>query len=167
MTRYRKTVTSERLKEVLSLNRASGVLRWKAQLSSRGLVGSIAGYIDSKGYRNIGIDGQIYYAHVLVWFMTEGEWPLRDLDHRNHNTDDNRFKNLRLASEAQNQWNSKPHKNNTSGQRGVYELRGKWMVLLAKNGKRHYLGIYDNHAVACGVAVENIHRLYGEFGAMS
>ena len=165
MTRYRKIVTSERLKEVLSLDRATGILRWKVQLSSRGLIGSIAGCIDSKGYRNIGIDGQIYYAHVLVWFIIKGKWPSNNIDHRNHNTDDNRFENLRLASEAQNQWNSKPHKNNTSGQRGVYELRGKWMVLLAKNGKRHYLGIYNDHAAARAVAVEGIQRLHGEFGA--
>ena len=162
MTRYTKRITLKRLNEVLSLDASTGILRWKVCLNSRCSIGLEAGYIDSKGYRYIGIDGQIYYAHVLVWFMTKGRWPTRDIDHRNHHEGDNRPSNLRLATAAQNLWNGRFRKN-MSGHRGVYLLRGKWQVLISKNNKRHYLGVYTDYDVACSVADDHAKKLHGQF----
>lgn len=162
MTKYSLLLTRDRLTEALSFDAERGLFFWIERGRGRKF-GNVAGGMTQQGYRMIGIDGQIYHAHRLVWLLVHGEWPAIDIDHKDRNRDNNRPSNLRLATEAENQWNRAEPKNNTSGQKGVFFLRGKWMALLQKNKIRHYLGYFDHFDDAC-CAYNNAAKLYhGEF----
>ena len=128
----------------------------------------MAGYEEARGYRNIGIDGHVYRAHVLAWFYVKKRWP-RQIDHRNGVRTDNRFANLRLATTAQNQHNSRRQVNNTSGFKGVsyVKARYKWQAQIRVNGISLGLGHFDTpeqaYAAYCAAAM----RLHGEFARLS
>jgi hypothetical protein len=70
------------------------------------------------------------------------------VDHINHLTTDNRKSNLRLITQAQNIQNKSGARidNKSSGIRGVTRNKstGKWEAHLFTNGKRKYLGLYED-----------------------
>ena len=61
------------------------------------------------------------------------------VDHINHNPNDNRKKNLRIVTRAQNQANAKIRIDNTSGTKGVYYCNtwNKWVASIQENKKQH------------------------------
>jgi hypothetical protein len=75
------------------------------------------------------------YMHAVV------RPDLKKIDHRNRNGLDNRRKNLRRASEGQNQMNRGLPKNNTSGFKGVSHVKrnGKWRAHIRRSAL-FYLG---------------------------
>lgn len=140
-------LTQERLKHLLHYNPDTGVFTWLSKPSRRINSGSIAGRIKpKKGYVEIGISGRIYLAHRLAWLYIYGTWPKEQVDHINGIRNDNRIKNLRLATTSQNQWNKKMQKNNTSGIKGVSwdNQRGKWIAQCWLFGKHHKIGRFSS-----------------------
>lgn len=85
------------------------------------------------------------------------------VDHRNHNTLDNRRSNLRIGSNSENMQNRKGlQSNNKSGYRGVtwHKRDKKWEASLTVNRKRIHLGLYDDPEVAADVvSKERIRRM--------
>jgi hypothetical protein len=87
------------------------------------------------------------------------------VDHIDGDTLNNRRSNLRLATHTQNQQNKRRYKNNTSGFKGVYWDKQclKWKALIAVNGKRKLLGLFNTpelaHSAYCAAANEH----FGEF----
>ena len=67
----------------------------------------------------ITVDGKRYRAHRLAWLYVYGAWPLGRLDHEDTDRQNNRIKNLRPASNAENLHNRGKQKNNTSGYKSV------------------------------------------------
>jgi hypothetical protein len=67
-------------------------------------------------------------------------------DHEDRNGLNNRKSNLRPASQAQNQANTGPYSNNSSGHKGVHwsKSRKKWVAEICVNYKTIPLGRYDN-----------------------
>jgi hypothetical protein len=157
-------LTPARLRELLSYDPVVGEWRW---LISRGNVrcGSIAGTINKSGYRHIGIDGHRYTSNRLAILYMTGSWPVHMVDHKNGITDDDRWDNLRMATNAQNQYNSKLRSDNTSGFRGVSfdKNHNRWRVTIRVDGKERYIGRFatrEEGAMAYGKESE---RLHGEF----
>ena len=68
------------------------------------------------------------------------------VDHINHDTLDNRRSNLRIVTLAENQQNRKGAQRNNkgSGIRGVYPHQGKWVAAIHINGRKKYLGIFND-----------------------
>lgn len=68
------------------------------------------------------------------------------IDHKNHNTFDNRKSNLRECTQQQNSYNASLRIDNTSGIIGVSyrKDRGKWTARIHGDGRYLSLGCYDN-----------------------
>ncbi len=138
-------MTQEYLKSLLDYNPETGKLTWRVSKSKRVKSGSEAGRLDSDGkYRRIGIDGKTYPAHRLAWLWYYGTLPEDQIDHINHNPDDNRIENLREVSNQENHKNLSRPRNNTSGHVGVHWCKKakKWCASIQPNGKKIYLGYF-------------------------
>ena len=92
--------------------------------------------VNACDYLVSGIFGVKYYAHRIIWLYMTGSFPKEQIDHINHVTTDNRFCNLREATNQENSQNQSLHKNNKSGQTGVWkdEVYHKWRAYI--RGKR-------------------------------
>lgn len=120
MSEY-KHLTLIRLKEFLYYSKSTGEFTWRV---SRGKAkrGERAGSLDSEGYLNIGIDKKRYRAHRLAWFYVTGYWPKHEVDHKNRIRRDNKWKNLREATDQDNAKNHSISCTNRSGVTGVMYL---------------------------------------------
>jgi len=94
----------------------------------------------------IRINKKNYIAHRIVWLLAYESYPIDDIDHIDNNPNNNRLSNLRLASKSENQWNTRKHKNNTSGFKGVYFDRrsNRWVSKIMINNKNVYLGSFKS-----------------------
>lgn len=137
-------LTAERLRELLVYSKVTGVFRWRAtRRGQRPRIGDEAGSVGDSGYRVIGIDGIAYGAHRLAWLYVTGEWPTHQVDHRNRRRDDNRWKNLRKATSAEQRQNQSVGSNNKTGFLGVRLHRcGKYEANIKVGKKALYLGLF-------------------------
>ncbi len=149
-------------KECLSYSPETGIFTRTQKRNSFGgkaFVGASAGTIKD-GYVVIGIARRQYRAHRLAWVLMTGEDVPRGklLDHINRDRSDNRWENLRLVDRSLNNHNSDPHRNNTSGVKGVSwaKSRRKWDARIKLRGKVVLLGQFARFedAVAARVAAE-------------
>lgn len=167
MTPSRKhlELTRERLKEILSYDPATGVFSCNKVRHQSHKIGDELGYDVGKGYLRIKVDGHQYPAHRLAWFYMTGEWPAEVIDHIDLDRSNNRWGNLRAATNCENLRNRPKNKNNTSGQKGVFwnKKDQKWVVKIGLNGTRHYLGTFDDFDKAVMVHQDGVARLHGEF----
>lgn len=85
------------------------------------------------------------------------------VDHINHNKLDNRKKNLRICSVAQNTRSHKGYRTNTTGKTGVYLERGRWRARITVNNKRIHLGNFDNKKDAVNAREKAEEEYFGEF----
>ena len=91
-----------------------------------------------------------------------------EVDHIKHGAMsfiDNRRSNLREATCSQNCMNTSMKKNNTSGIKGVCwdKSTGKWTSKIMKDGKRIFLGCFDNIDFAIGARQQAEREMFGEF----
>ena len=122
---------------------------------------------DTKGgrYRKVTHFGVQVYAHRLAWRLYYGEWPPSGMtiDHVNHNKHENRIRNLRLATQKQNNANKIVSKNSKSGELGVHwcSIHNRWRVAVCNT--RLYT-FYASHKISAILASRLIRRvLHGEF----
>lgn len=68
------------------------------------------------------------------------------VDHINHDTLDNRNRNIRIVTVAENNKNKKPGSKITSGIRGVYwySRQGKWTASIRIDKKLYFIGYFNN-----------------------
>jgi len=161
-------ITINRIKELLLYDHETGIFRWKV-MRGGSLPGSIAGSLTWNGYHHIMIDGKNYRAHRLAWLYIYGEWPTIDIDHVDGDRTNNKIENLRLALRSQNNINSGPPKNNTSGIRGVYwnKKAGKFTASIGVNGKSIYLGLFSSIEEALDARISAEIKYYGEFARVA
>ena len=157
-------LTQEYLKSVLNYDQETGIFTWKEKISDKIVIGKIAGS-NNKGYIQIRLNKKLYFSHRLAWLYVYGEFPKYMIDHINNNPADNRICNLREATNQQNQFNRKLSKANTSGIKGVCWSKqyNKWIARIRANGKRIYLGCFDNLEFAELVVKEARNKFHGIF----
>ena len=149
----------EFLHECLTYNRKTGELRWKRRPRSHfkaldrwaawnsTWAFKRAGSPHSEGYRTVAItcNGRtsVILEHRVAWALATGAWPVNVIDHRDLNRSNNRFRNLRDITFAENC-------QNTTRPTGVSKLRGAyrsprgcllpWRSQIKANGILHLLG---------------------------
>jgi hypothetical protein len=135
----RYALTSEYLKTILNYNADTGDFIWLKAIGGSASVGNIAGTTTPKGYRRIVIHKYGYEAQLLVYIYMTGSWPPYgyEIDHIKGMC--NKWSNLRLATTAQNQHNSKIHIHNTTGVKGITDNKqyNSWLARISFNGKRY------------------------------
>ena len=101
------------------------------------------------------LDGRLfnktYSAHRIAWLIYYGEWPKNQIDHINQDATDNRIKNLRDVTPAENQKNRTLYNNNTTGYLGVSKHHGKYRARIRINNIDKHLGYYDTAEEAAAV----------------
>jgi hypothetical protein len=91
--------------------------------------------------------------HRAAWLLVTGQWPARGIDHHNGVKADNRWCNIREATDAQNRQNLKA--TSAKGRlRGCTPYYRKWKAQIKDSqGRHHYLGLFSTeseaHAAYC------------------
>lgn len=160
-------ITYEELAEVLDYFPDTGDFIWKESRGSRAIKGCSAGTITPDGYVSIRVKGHIYRAHRLAWLYCFREWPEQFIDHINGNRQDNRLDNLREATKTQNSYNTKVHKDNGTGVKGVYynKANNNYRAQIRYNGKTISLGSFKTIEEASEVYNKKAIEIHGEFYA--
>ena len=125
------------LHRLLSYDEETGIFRWRTQLSSKGIIGSVAGY--SAEYITITIYGKKYTASRLAWLYVYGEWPELLIDHIDRNKHNNAIDNLQEITNQKNVCNS----DRVDKAKGYCFDNGKYQSSISVNGKRIRLGRFD------------------------
>lgn len=89
------------------------------------------------------------------------------VDHINGDGLDNRKKNLRACTHAENIRNQKLNRLNTTGYKGVCVNSKKWIARIKINGKLLYLGRYNTPEEAAQVYDEAARKYFGKFAKVN
>lgn len=136
------------IKEYLSYDQQTGIFTWIKQRKGHN-INTIAGSLNSDGYVSIKFNQKRYKAHRLAWFFYYNEWPKYFLDHINGARNDNRIKNLRIATNRQNQLNQHKHRNGKL----PYAYLTKYNKWQSSVGGKH-LGVFQTDIAAYKTAIE-------------
>jgi len=149
----------------LSYEPITGEFRWRTTRKNGAQAGTIAGCLHRSGYMLISVARIKFPSHRLAWLFHTGEWPKDHIDHINGDKSDNRICNLREATSAQNGFNNPMQPYNTSGYKGVsWSAREKkYRAQITAYGKRNFLGLFDDPAVAAEAYKAAAAKLHGEF----
>ncbi len=117
----------------------------------------VAGCKNKQGYIQVNINYSTYRVHRIIWMLEHGYDPgNKGIDHRNGKRDDNRLRNLRLASQTENNWNT-PRRRVEKMPSGNYRTR------IMNNGRLVALGSYPTRAEAEAAYDSKAIELRGEF----
>jgi hypothetical protein len=163
-----RQLSLRRAKELLNYDPSSGELRWRVdRFSGRNKVqaaaGSVAGHRHVDGYIRVKIDKVVYHAQHIIWLLQTGRYPSREIDHKDGDTYNNRWKNFRLATTQENGRNRGVHKSNTSGAKGVDRHKGKWRSRIIVDYKQIHLGSFYNFEDAVKARLNAEQLYFGEF----
>jgi hypothetical protein len=114
------------------------------------------------------VNGEQIYLHRL---LTNAQ-PNEDVDHRNHDTLDNRRENLRVCTRTENLGNQRirTHEHKTSRYKGVHfqwNRKKCWVARIYYDSKTYYLGHFMTEEEAALAYNEKARELYGEFAHLN
>ena len=174
------TPTEEsRIRECFKLDPGSpSGLTWKVRRRrSKVQAGDHAGYLRTQGCGHqgwsVGLDGQRYKAHNLIWLLLHGQWPADvwplTIDHINRDGSDNSYDNLRLVSKSQQGANRAPYGTSlyrhVSWCKNARKFRAQWTHPVTK--RFVYAGCHatelDAYHAALASRLENYDLLTGEW----
>ena len=161
------SLTQARLKELLDYDPETGVFTWLErsalpQWNAR-FAGTRAGAITSlrhrrSAYLQISVDRRLYLAHRLAWLWINGSWPDDQIDHRDCDGLNNRLGNIRTCTSRQNHGNTRTHRRNKAGLKGVAPAGNKYAAYIQISGATEYIGTFETaeaaHAAYCKRAFE-------------
>lgn len=124
--------------------------------------GRPAGSWSKRGYLYIAIKGYTYLGHRLAVLYMTGVWPGPEVDHRDGDSGNNRWLNLRDATREGNCSNRVSNRNK-HGYPGVREVIGGFTASVGHNKKRHYLGFFPTAEEANAAAVAGRLALHKQF----
>lgn len=163
----KKILPQAALKELFDYCPDTGVLTWRTrpaeQFKTRRsfnswntrFAGKAAGYLGSRGYLLVTLNGEMFLVHRIIYKWIYGTEPY-EIDHINGTRDCNSPGNLRAVTHKINSQNQKTPSSNTSGVIGVHwhKNHDKWQAQIRVDGKIIHLGLFDNIEDAATVRQE-------------
>ena len=109
------------------------------------------------------IEGKSVGLHRVVLDLIDAP-KMVYVDHKNGDRLDNTRDNLRVCSNAQNQWNVPKKANSSQKYKGVRKTKsGKYEARIRHKGKRIHLGTFENEIDAVKVYNAKALELHGDF----
>lgn len=175
--------TSESVSKYYIYNQHTGELKIKEEFIDKLMVGRLGEteHIDSDGYMSITdvaasledqyISAQSVRSHKLIYILMAGKRPKgKVIDHANRIRSDNAWSNLRIATRAENRYNTKIPKNNKSGVKGLklLEKSNRWKATVSKDGEiRTKTCKFEDKDILVKWLEDTRVELHGEFAAHS
>jgi hypothetical protein len=123
---------------------------WCASWTGKSYIAKCGFSIDTVQYR--------VFMHRFIMACPEGLF----VDHINHNPLDNRKRNLRICTHAENNTNKRKQRITSSRFKGVTKHGNGWIAQL-KTEKGQYLGFFKNEEDAFEEYKRSAIKIYGEF----
>jgi len=137
----------DRIAEYMSYDPETGHVKWIKQAALRTQVGQLVGSLGSQGRWVVQFRGKAFTLSRVAWFLHTGKWPTGVIDHKNGDTFDDRWCNLREITIQENNQNC--IRINRTGFMGVRELvGGKFAAYIKINGDTKKLGVFGSSAEA-------------------
>jgi hypothetical protein len=140
---------------------------------NRTKAGDIVGFpFGSRGHLGVKINRLSYFLHIVIWIYVMGDESIPNgiqLDHINIIPIDNRWKNLRLATPAQNIANTNKRITNKVGYKGVYfeKSTNKYIAEICVKGKRIKIGRFKILEEAARAYDRAAIKYHGEFARIN
>lgn len=166
---YHDDVIQGTLRQLFHYNQRSGELIWvNPPKNHTRMLGKSAGSLrhsrNGKCYLWVKINGRAYSLSRLAFLWMTGRWPADQIDHKNGDSLDNRWVNLREATRLQNSWNHKGRAKSTALPMGVRERpNGGFEARIRKEGTTHYLGTFPTVSSARLAYQRKRKEFFGEF----
>lgn len=145
MTAKNCILTQKEVKRLFSYDPETGIVKRLITVSNNAKKNDIVGCktkeIESRIYLVTMVNYKLYMLHRLIWLYMTGLFPEEYIDHIDHDGTNNKWINLRPASNQENQRNSTLGINNKSGITGVYFAKSKnlWVASIKINHKEKHL----------------------------
>jgi hypothetical protein len=158
-------LSSEELKRMLRYDPDTGDWVWKIKKNCSTMnIGDKAGAFSKWHlYHTITINRINYRSHRLAWFYMMSKWPKNQIDHIDGNRKNNKFSNLREATNQENCNNKSFYKNNSLGIKGVSKRGNIYRATIFINGKQKHLGNYSTIDEARSVRNKAAKEAHKEF----
>jgi hypothetical protein len=122
-------------------------------------------YLSVGRYAVTFVNGHIEKMHRLLLKSPENI----TIDHIDRNGLNNQRSNLRLATQTQNNANSRKRGGCSSKYKGVYRNNklGCWAVQITYKGKWHHLGVFSSEEEAARQYNKKARKLFGEYAKLN
>ena len=124
--------------------------------------GVVVGRKNLGGYIRINVGNRGFNAHRLAFVFMTDSLPADQVDHINHIRDDNRWSNLRQATNSLNRINTAIVLNKT-GIKGIHAHGKSWRAEIVKDRIRYRLGVFATPEEAGDVYRAVALHFFGEF----
>ena len=160
-------LSQARLRELLHYDPKTGRFTWRADRCG-GFIprGAVVGWIDKStgGRRRITLDRVTYHASRLAVLWVTGRLPSKNVDHINGNCGDNRWINLREATQSQNLGNSRATRGRALP-KGVHwdKQNNRYLAQITVKRRNIFLGRFPTARAAHVAYMAAARKYFGEF----
>lgn len=165
VARPKGPLTHSELLENVRYDPDTGVMIWIKPAPRRNVGQPVGAMRKTSGYIECVVCGEFWRLNRLIWFYMTGEHPPVDriVDHKDRNRANNRWKNLRLATDGENQVNSDRWGEDRCIQKRIGKNKTRYRVRIRRRDDSRNLGTYDTIEEAREVFRKAAKEQYGDF----